>query len=48
MATMPGATGARPRVIVIGGGFGGAFAVQRLARRLRPGEAEVLLIDRNN
>lgn len=45
---MPGATGARPRVIVVGGGFGGAFAVQRLARRLRRDEAEVLLIDRNN
>jgi len=37
-----------PRIVVIGGGFGGAFAVQRLARRLAENEAEVLLIDRNN
>jgi len=34
--------------MVVGGGFGGAFAVQRLARRLEPGEAEVLLVDRHN
>ena len=33
---------------MIGGGFGGAFAVQRLLRRLREDEAEVLLVDRNN
>ena len=38
----------RRRIIVVGGGFGGAFAVQRLARRLHDAEAEVLLIDRNN
>lgn len=38
----------RRRIIVVGGGFGGAFAVQRLARRLRDTEAEVLLVDRNN
>ena len=36
------------RIVVVGGGFGGAFAVQRLARRLGVDEAEVLLIDRNN
>lgn len=40
--------GNRPRIVVVGGGFGGAFAVQRLASRLRSEEAEVLLIDRNN
>ncbi|MFN2370415.1 MAG: NAD(P)/FAD-dependent oxidoreductase, partial [Candidatus Krumholzibacteriia bacterium] len=38
----------RPRIVIVGGGFGGAFAVQRLLRRLRPDEAEVLLVDRNN
>ena len=38
----------RPRIVVVGGGFGGAFAVQRLGRILRAEEAEVLLIDRNN
>lgn len=36
------------RIVVIGGGFGGAFAVQRLRRRLRAEEASVLLVDRNN
>lgn len=52
---MPGASGAsgitgrrRPRIVIVGGGFGGAFAVQRLLRRLRPEEADVLLVDRNN
>jgi NADH dehydrogenase len=43
-----GKEGKRPRIVVVGGGFGGAFAVQRLASRLRSDEAEVLLIDRNN
>jgi NADH dehydrogenase len=38
----------RPRIVVIGGGFGGAFAVQRLVGRLGADEAEVLLVDRNN
>nr|MEE4268917.1 NAD(P)/FAD-dependent oxidoreductase [Candidatus Krumholzibacteria bacterium] len=37
-----------PRIVVVGGGFGGASAVQRLLKKLKPGEAEVLLIDRNN
>jgi NADH dehydrogenase FAD-containing subunit len=32
----------RRRIIVVGGGFGGAFAVQRLARRLHDAEAEVV------
>ncbi|MBE0564331.1 MAG: NAD(P)/FAD-dependent oxidoreductase [Krumholzibacteria bacterium] len=52
---MPGASATsaisarqRPRIVIVGGGFGGAFAVQRLLRRLRPDEAEVLLVDRNN
>ena len=37
-----------PRIVVVGGGFGGAFTVQRLVRRLQSDEAEVVLIDRNN
>lgn len=45
---MPARDGARPRLVIVGGGFGGAFAVQRLGRRLRSDEAEVLLIDRHN
>jgi NADH dehydrogenase len=38
----------RPRIVVVGGGFGGAFAVQKLARKLEPSAAEVVLVDRNN
>ena len=46
---MPGtAAPKRKRIVVVGGGFGGAFAVQRLLRRLRGDEAEILLVDRNN
>jgi NADH dehydrogenase len=37
-----------PRIVVIGGGFGGAFAVQRLQKKLKDSEAEVVLVDRNN
>ena len=36
------------RVIVAGGGFGGAYCAQALGRRLRRFNTEVLLIDRNN
>lgn len=39
---------ARRRVVIVGGGFGGLHLVRHLARRLRPGEAEVTLVDRNN
>lgn len=38
----------RPRIVIIGGGFGGAFAMQQLARKLKADEAEVVLVDRNN
>jgi len=37
-----------PRILIVGGGFGGAYCAQALERRLRPGEAEVVLLDRNN
>src|SRR5215475_5500347 len=37
-------TGARPRVVIIGGGFAGVAAAQAL----RHADAEVLLIDRRN
>jgi NADH dehydrogenase len=37
-----------PRIVIVGGGFGGAFAAQRLQRKLGADEAQVLLIDRNN
>jgi NADH dehydrogenase len=36
------------RVVVLGGGFGGAYCAQALERRLRPQEAEVLVLDRHN
>jgi NADH dehydrogenase len=38
------ATGARPRVVIVGGGFGGLYA----ARALRRAPVEVILIDRRN
>lgn len=37
-----------PRIVIVGGGFGGAYCAQALERRLRSGEAEVALIDRHN
>lgn len=36
------------RIVVLGGGFAGTSCVQHLQRALRAGEAEILLIDRNN
>jgi NADH dehydrogenase len=38
----------RPRIVIVGGGFGGAYCAQALERRLRRGEAEVVLLDRQN
>jgi len=36
------------RIVIVGGGFAGAYCAQRLERLLKPSEAEVVLIDRNN
>ena len=36
------------RVVIVGGGFGGLHLVRHLEKRLRPGEAEVTLVDRSN
>lgn len=36
------------RIVILGGGFGGIAVAHRLERRLRPGEAEVVLISREN
>jgi NADH:ubiquinone reductase (H+-translocating) len=36
------------RIVIIGGGFGGAYCAQALEQFLRAGEAEVLLLDKNN
>jgi NADH dehydrogenase len=44
---MPSYAGEKRRVIVIGGGFGGAYAAQTLQRKA-PDDVEVVLIDRNN
>jgi len=38
----------RPVVVILGGGFGGAYCAQTLRRELRRGEADILLIDRQN
>ncbi len=36
------------RVVVLGGGFAGAYAAQELLRRARTGEIELTLVDRQN
>jgi NADH dehydrogenase len=36
------------RVVIVGGGFAGVHLVRHLRKRLRPGEAEVTLVDRSN
>lgn len=38
----------RPRIVIVGGGFAGAYCAQELEGRLGRDEAEVVLIDRNN
>ncbi len=36
------------RIVILGGGFGGAYCAQGLERALRGRDADVLLVDRNN
>jgi NADH:ubiquinone reductase (H+-translocating) len=36
------------RILILGGGFAGLAVAQRLERRLRPGEAEVTIVSRDN
>lgn len=38
----------RPRIVIVGAGFAGAFAAQGLEKQLRPDEADVLVLDRHN
>ena len=38
----------RQRIVIVGGGFAGAYCAQALERRLRGLDAEALLLDRNN
>lgn len=37
-----------PRIVIVGAGYAGAYCAQELERRLKPGEADITLIDRNN
>ncbi|HTJ28378.1 MAG TPA: NAD(P)/FAD-dependent oxidoreductase [Candidatus Limnocylindria bacterium] len=41
-------TGAMTRIVVLGGGFAGVAVAHRLEQRLRPGEAEVTVVSRDN
>ena len=45
---MAGSQGMAVRVVIIGGGFAGVSCAQRLLRRLRRGEAEIVLFNREN
>ncbi|MHC4108955.1 MAG: NAD(P)-binding protein, partial [Planctomycetota bacterium] len=40
--------GYRSRIVILGGGFAGAYCAQALERTLRGLNAEVVLIDRHN
>ncbi len=35
-------------IVIVGGGFGGLHLIRRIEGRLRPGEAEITLVDREN
>jgi NADH:ubiquinone reductase (H+-translocating) len=37
-----------PLIVIVGGGFAGIAVARRLERRLRPGEAEIVLLSREN
>ena len=36
------------RIVIVGGGFAGLHLVRRLEGRLRAGEAQITMLDRNN
>jgi NADH dehydrogenase len=40
-------TGNRPTILLVGGGYVGLYTALRLQRKLRPGEAEVVVVDPN-
>src|SRR5687768_1051463 len=46
MAHLPRA-GSKQRVLILGGGFGGAYAAQKLSRKL-PKDWDLTIVDRNN
>ncbi len=37
-----------PRIVIVGGGFGGVYTARHLERLLRPDEAEIVLVNRTN
>lgn len=45
---MAGTSARKARIVVIGGGYAGAYCAQKLERLLSRDEAEITLIDRNN
>ena len=38
----------KPRIVILGGGFGGAYAAKSLSKHMSRGEVEVTLVDRRN
>jgi len=38
----------KPHIVILGAGFGGVYTLLNLARRLRPGEAKITIINRHN
>ncbi len=48
MALDAGSGGGAPRVVVVGGGFGGAYLARELERELRRDEVELIVVDRHN
>jgi NADH dehydrogenase len=41
-------TAQKPRIVIVGGGFAGAYCAQALEKKLAVAEAEIVLLDRNN
>lgn len=38
----------KPKILIVGGGFGGAYLANAMERKLKPREADILLINRHN